>query len=66
MDETGYCSKLGMISPPYRVGKFSVGTGFVYRVWFHDEFLAEKKTFEEVQAVAEKHQGAAQVMEGRT
>lgn len=66
VDKNCYCSRLGIVSPPYRIGKFSSGLGFVYRLWFEDEFLAEKKTFEECQEVADKHAGALQVIEGRT
>ena len=53
----------GVISEPYRVGKFSVSGHLEYRLWFHDELIGEAKTFEECQAAAEDH---AQVMDGRT
>lgn len=68
MDDNGYCSRLGMVSPPYRVGKFIEpgGVKVKYGLWHERELIGYFPTFEECQEAAEKHQGVQQVMEGRT
>jgi len=46
---------MGMVSEPYRVGKFSVGDHLCYRLWCGAELLGEFASFEECQAAAEEH-----------
>lgn len=46
----------GLISEPYRIGKYSVGSHLRYRLWFNNELLAEKGTFEECARIADEHQ----------
>lgn len=45
----------GLISEPYRIGKYSINGKFVYRLWFNNELIAEKGTFEECSKVATEH-----------
>ena len=58
--------EVGMISPPYQVGKFFIEGCTLYGLWFNDDHLGYFNDFEEAQEAAEKHQGAQQVVEGRT
>ena len=58
--------EMGMISEPYRVGKFAVNDHLAYRLWCGTELLGEFASFEECQAAAEQHTGVQQVMAGRT
>jgi|LakMenE01Jun11ns_1017448.scaffolds.fasta_scaffold9849736_3 hypothetical protein len=46
----------GVISDPYRIGKYSVNGHLGYRLWFNNELLAEKGTFEECAKIAEEHE----------
>ena len=62
-NRSGEC---GMISPPYRCGKFFIDGCSMYGLWHEDEHLGYFECFEDAQQAAEKHQGAQQVMEGRT
>jgi len=45
----------GMISDPFKVGKFAVGDHLAYRLWCGPELLGEFASFEECQAAAENH-----------
>ena len=54
--------EVGMISLPYRVGKFFFDGCTLYGLWFNDEHLGYFDSFEEAQEEAEKHQaGNAEV-----
>ena len=46
---------MGMISEPYRVGKYMVNSHLEYRLWHNDELIAECKTYEECHQMAEEH-----------
>lgn len=61
--------EVGMVSEPYRVGKFFTDDGAgctIYVLHCNDERLGHFNSFEECQEAAEKHQGSQQVVEGRT
>ncbi len=58
--------EMGMVSEPYRVGKFHLEGRSRYGLFFNHDRLGWFDTFEECQVEAEKHQGVQQVMEGRT
>ncbi len=45
----------GMISEPFRVGKFATGDHLAYRLWCGTELLGEFNSFEECQAAAQDH-----------
>ena len=45
----------GVISDPYRIGKYLVNGHLEYRLWYNYELIAECKTFEECSEAAEKH-----------
>ena len=62
--DTGYITKFGLVSPPYRVGKFIL-SGEVrakYGLWNERELIGYFPTFELAAAAADEHrkaQGAA-------
>lgn len=58
--------EFGMISPPFRIGKFFLDGCTMYGLWFNDDHLGYFECFEDAQVAAEKHAGAQQVLEGRT
>jgi len=58
--------EVGMVSEPFRVGKFFLDGCTLYGLWHEKELLGYFNSFEEFQEAAEKHAGAQQVMEGRT
>lgn len=51
-------SEVGMISLPYRVGKFFLDGATLYGLWHNDERLGYFNSFEDCQEAAEKHQAA--------
>ncbi len=53
---------MGMISEPYRVGKFAADEGalcLLYGLWHNDDRLGYFNSFEECQEAAEKHAALA-------
>lgn len=58
--------ELGMVSEPYRVGKYHLDDRTRYGLFFHNARIGYFDSFEECQQAAEQHQGLQQVIEGRT
>lgn len=56
----------GVICEPYRIGKFSINGHLEYRLWFNNELLAEKGTFEECAKIAEEHQKEQECLSSST
>ena len=46
---------MGMISEPYRVGKFMVIDHAEYRLWHKDTLIGSASSWEQIQALAEKY-----------
>lgn len=57
--------EVGMISEPYRVGKYYVNNAVRYGLFFGYESLGYFEKFEDAQEAAERHQ-QREVLEGRT
>lgn len=51
--------ELGMVAPPYRVGKFFIDGCTMYGLWFNDDHLGYFECFEDAQEAAEKHAAEA-------
>ena len=49
--------KYGMISEPYRVGKYFLDGCTLYGLYFHNERLGYFNSFEECREAADEHKG---------
>jgi hypothetical protein len=46
---------MGVLSEPYRIGKYLVVDHLEYRLWFNYDLIHEGKTFESCNEAAQKH-----------
>lgn len=51
--------EMGMVSEPYRVGKYFLDGSTLYGLWFGDDLLGYFNDFEECQMRAESHKAEA-------
>ena len=51
--------EFGMVSDPYRVGKYYLDGCTLYGLWFNHELIGYFNDFEDCQIAAEKHKAEA-------